>query len=183
MAGWPYILGGVVVLVFAVVMCIRMRQTRAWFDEVVLKLPLIGTLVGRLIFARVVRVWAAMLRSHVPLLDTIRQSRAAVTNAAFLRLLANVEESVSSGGRMGQAVAAAGLADPVVVSAIRTGEDNGRLAEATDFVSDWMDDDNTSLIQQITRLVEPVLLAVMGVIVGFVAMGLFLPLFDLATAA
>jgi type IV pilus assembly protein PilC len=89
---------------------------------------------------------------------------------------------VAAGGRMGQALAAAGLADPVVVSAIRIGEDNGRLAEATDFVSDWIDEDNGQAVQHITRLAEPVLLAVMGLVVGLVAMSLFVPLFDLATA-
>ncbi|MCK4340903.1 MAG: type II secretion system F family protein [Phycisphaerae bacterium] len=181
--GWPYLLGGVVVVVVAVILCFRLPGTRRWLDHFVLKLPVVGRLVSRLIFARVVRVWAAMLRSHVPLLEAINQSREAVTNTAFLRLIADVEESVSTGGRMGQSLAATGLADPVIVSAIRTGEENGRLAEATDFVSGWMDEDNATMIQHVTRLAEPLLLVVMGLIVGFVAMSLFLPLFDLATAA
>ena len=124
-----------------------------------------------------------MLRSHVPLLDTIRQSRDAVTSPTFLRLLTQVEDLVASGGRMGQAIASAGLADAVIVSALRTGEENGRLSDAADFVSDWMDEENTATVQHLTRMAEPLLLAVMGLIVGFVAMSLFLPLFDLAGAA
>jgi type II secretory pathway component PulF len=80
-------------------------------------------------------------------------------------------------------LAAARIADPLIVSAIRTGEDNGRLAEATDFVSGWLDEDNTNTVQHVTRLAEPAMLAVMGVVVGFVAMALFVPLFDLAGAA
>jgi len=180
--GWPYVLAALVLLVTGVIVCVRMPGSRNWLDQVLLRLPLVGPLLSRLIFARVVRVWAAMLRCRVPLLDAIRQSMQAITNAAFLRLLARVEESVSSGGRMAHALAETGLADPVIVSALRTGEENGRLAEATDFVSDWMDEDNTQMVQHLTRLTEPVLLAVMGVVVGFVAMALFLPLFDLATA-
>jgi type IV pilus assembly protein PilC len=100
-----------------------------------------------------------------------------------MRLLTDVEETVASGGRMGQAIANANLADPVIVSALRTGEENGRLADAADFVSDWMDDENSAAVQQLTRMAEPLLLAVMGLIVGFVALSLFLPLFDLASAA
>jgi type II secretory pathway component PulF len=180
---WPYLLGALLAVIAAIVLCFRLPSCRHWLDEVLLRLPLIGRLLSRLIFARVVRIWAAMLRCHVPLLEAIRQSRAAITNVAFLRLITQVEESVSSGGRMGQALAAARIADPLIVSAIRTGEDNGRLAEATDFVSGWLDEDNTNTVQHVTRLAEPAMLAVMGVVVGFVAMALFVPLFDLAGAA
>ncbi len=182
-ADWPYVIAGLVAVVVTGVLCFRLPGTRTWLDEIVVRLPVVGRLASRLIFARVVRVWAAMLRCHIPLLDAIRQSRDAVTNTAFLRMISQVEESVSSGGRMGQAIGAAHLADPVIVSAIRTGEENGRLAEAADFVSGWMDEDNAAMVQHITRLAEPILLAVMGLVVGFVAMSLFVPMFDLATAA
>ena len=180
---WPGVLVGVGVGIVGIALAVRLPSTRMWFDATLLRLPMIGKLARRLIFARVVRVWAAMLRCHVPLLEAIRLSRDAVTNGVFLDLIGAVEERVSSGGRMGEAIAEARVAEPVIVSAIRTGEENGRLIEATDFVSTWLDEDNDSAIQNVTRLAEPTLLAVMGVIVGFVAMALFLPLFDLATAA
>lgn len=181
--GWPYLVGALVLVVGGIVTCLRLPQMRPWLDEMVLRLPVVGRIVSRLIFARVLRVWAAMLRCHVPLLDTIQQSREAVSNTAFMRLIDQVEDSVSQGGHMAQAIEEAGLADSVVVSAVRTGEENGRLSEAVDFVSGWMDDENTNLIQQVTRLAEPIILALMGVVVGFVALSLFVPLFDLATAA
>lgn len=181
--GWPYVLGGVTATVIALVVGLRLPGARDWLDRTILGLPVVGRIASRLVLARVVRIWAAMLRCHVPLLEAIHQSRDAVTNVEFLRLIADVEESVSSGGRVGQALGATRLADPIIVSAIRTGEENGRLAEATDFISSWLDEDNTNLVQNVTRLAEPVLLAVMGLVVGFVAMSLFLPMFDLATAA
>lgn len=181
--GWPYLVAGIVLVVGGIVTCLRLPQMRPWLDEMILRLPVVGRIVSRLIFARVLRVWAAMLRCHVPLLDTIQQSREAVSNTAFMRLIDQVEDSVSQGGHVAQAIDEAGLADSVVVSAVRTGEENGRLSEAVDFVSGWMDDENTNLIQQVTRLAEPVILALMGVVVGFVALSLFVPLFDLATAA
>ncbi len=178
-----WVLGLLAAGVTAGVLALRLPATRVWLDEVQLRLPLLGPLVRRLLFARVLRVWAAMLRSHVPVLDALRQSRAAIRNAACLRALSQVEEAVTSGGRLGPALASAGLADAVIVAALRTGEENGRLAEATEFVSNWLDEDNAATIQQVTRLAEPLLLAVMGVVVGFVAMSLFVPLFDLASAA
>ncbi len=181
--GWPYVVGTLILAIVAGVLLVRTPSVRAGVDQTLVQVPILGRLIARLIFARVVRVWAAMLRCHVPLLEAIRQSKGAVRNAAFLRLIENVEEAVSTGGRMAQALAATRLADPIIVSAIRTGEENGRLAEAVDFVSSWIDEDNATAVNQLTRLAEPLLLAVMGVLVGAVAMSLFLPLFDMATAA
>ena len=182
-SAWPFVLGGFGAAVVGTVLLLRRRQTRDRLAELVLRLPLVGPMTSRLIFARVVRIWAAMLHCHVPLLDAIRQSRNAVSNPSFLDLIDHVEETVAGGGRVGHALSSTGLADPIVVSALRTGEENGRLTEATDFVSDWMDEDNATTVQNLTRLAEPTLLAVMGVIVGLVAIALFLPLFDMATAA
>jgi len=178
-----YVLGLLAAGVTVGVLALRMPATRAWLDDLQLRLPLLGPLVRRLQFARILRVWAAMLRSHVPVLDALQQSRAAVRNAACLRALAQVEEAVTSGGRLGPSLASTRLADAVIVAALRTGEENGRLAEATEFVSGWLDEDNAATIHQLTRLAEPLLLALMGVVVGFVAMSLFVPLFDLASAA
>ncbi len=180
---WPYVVGAVLLAIVAVVLCLRTPSIRGRLDYLVLRLPVVGRVVARLILARVVRIWAAMLRSHVPLIESIHKSREAITNRAFLQMITAVEDDVSSGGRVGQAVANVGMADPIITSAIRTGEENGRLTEAVDFVSDWLDEDNATLIQNATRMMEPVMLAFMGLVVGFVALALFIPLFDMATAA
>ncbi len=181
--GWPAILAGIGGLVVAIIACFRWPPARRRVDDLLLRTPLLGKLISRLILARVMRIWAAMLRCRVPLLETIQLSREAVTNRRILGLLQSVEESVAGGGRLGQAIGAVGLADPILVSALQVGEDNGRLHEAADFVSTWLDDDNATAIQNVTRLAEPVLLALMGVVVGFVALSLFVPLFDMATMA
>jgi general secretion pathway protein F len=181
-AYWPVILGAIVALGAALWWAARRPESRRKFDELLLRLPVVGRIVGRLMVARVLRVWAAMLRSHVPLLETIRQSQTAVTSPILLEALGAIENSVAGGGRVGRTLAHTRLVEPVIASAITTGEENGRLSESVDFVAAWLDDDNAQLISTVTRIIEPALLAVMGLIVGAVAMSLFLPLFDLATA-
>lgn len=180
-ATWPLILAGLGALIAAGVLLWRWRPARIWRDEVTLRLPYIGSLARRLALTRVMRIWAAMLRCRMPLLETIQQSRHAVTNGRILERLTTIEEAVAAGGRLGPAIGAAGLADRVIVSALQIGEDNGRLGEATEFVSAWLDEDTANAVQQVAKLAEPVLLSLMGVLVGFVAMALFLPLFDMAT--
>lgn len=179
---WPGVVLALGTSCGALTFALRRPGTRQWLDERVMSLPLLGRIRNRLLVARVLRMWAAMLHSHVPLLETIQLSRNALTSAAMLELMNRVEDAVAGGGRVGRTLAQNRLVEPVVASAISTGEENGRLAEAVEFVSTWMDDDNQQLIAATTRVVEPALLALMGLIVGTVAMSLFIPLFDLATA-
>ncbi len=179
-AYWPVVLGGVIGLAVAGYLMFRSRQVREKLDVLLLRAPLVGRLIARIVMARVLRVWAAMLRSNVPLLETIEHSKAAVTNAVLLQLVNHVQESVSSGGRIGRVLGDSPLVEPVVVSAISTGEENGRLGEAVEFVSSWMDDDNSQLISGAARLAEPALVVLMGLIVAAAALALFIPLFDIA---
>jgi len=180
---WPIGVAVVVGLLVAAVIVLRVRQIRTRLDALVLDLPIIGRLGRRLAFARVVRIWAATLRCHVPLLEAIRHSRTSVSNARFQALVRDVEEAVAAGSSMARALAESGLVEPVIASAIRTGEENGRLTEAVEFVSRWLDDDNAQFVTGLARVAEPAMIAFMGIFVGLVAMSLFIPLFDLATAA
>ena len=179
---WPICVGVVVALIGGLVAITRIKSLKSQVDQVILRLPMLGRVASRLTLARILRIWAAMLRCHVPLLDTIQHSRTALTNTRFIGLVDRVEEAVSGGGSIGRTLAESDLVEPVVASAIRTGEENGRLSEAVEFVSRWIDDDNAQLVTGLTRIAEPALLSVMGLFVGLVAMSLFIPLFDLATA-
>ena len=180
---WPVLLAAAVGLTISACLLSRNERFRAKAGVAILKVPLLGRLTARLIFASVLRVWAALLQSRVPLLEALQQSKGAIRNRAFLEVIEKVEEATSSGGHVGRTLAASPLVDPMLASAITTGEENGRLAEAVDFASTCADEDNAQLIGTVTRIVEPALIALLGLIVGLVAMALFLPIFDLATLA
>ena len=178
---WPLALGTLLGLVLLIAWMANSSLMRPRIDAWIVRAPFIGRLAGRLIFGNVLRIWAAMLRCHVPLIEAIQQSRNIVRNRTFQQMIAELEETVASGGRIGDVLGAARLVDPIISSAIATGEENGRLAEAVDFVSRWVDADNEQMIGVATRILEPAMLGLMGLIVGGVAMSLFLPLFDMAT--
>jgi type IV pilus assembly protein PilC len=181
-AYWPVALGVLIGVAVAIYILLRNRHVRQKLDVLLLRVPLVGRLATRVLLGRVLRVWAAMLRSHVPLLEAIDHSKAAVSNAVMRRLVNRVHEAVASGGRVGRVLGDSPLVEPIVASAIATGEENGRLNESVEFVSSWLDEDNARLVAGAARLAEPLLLAFMGLVVGAAALGLFLPLFDIAAA-
>ena len=127
------------------------------------------------------RIWSAMLRCNVGLLETITQSRNASGSQVFRQVLDDLEESVESGEHIGAALARSKHIDPIIASAVMTGEQNGRLSDAVEFVTDWLEEDNRQMLTNLTRIAEPALLAVMGLGVGCVSATLFMPLFDMAT--
>lgn len=180
--GWPVVLAGTLLLIGGTITAFQVPASARQIARWSLRLPMLGLLIARLQLGRILRVWAAMLKSNVALLETLEQSRAASRNPAFEELVDHLVTSISSGGHIGDTLERSRLVPPIVTSAIRTGEENGRLAEAVDFVSAWIDEENTQMVASMTRIAEPAMLAIMGIVVGTVAMSLFMPLFDMATA-
>ncbi len=177
------VLAACVLAVGFTVPVLRRRGGRAALTRQLMRIPLIRSMGARIALARLLRVWSAMLSSHVPLLETVRLSAEAVRGTPLSGLAGALEEALTTGRRIGQVLMESPLIPPVVSSAIATAEANARLPEAVSFVSRWLDEDNARSIRRWTQFLEPLMLVVMGVIVGTVAMSLFIPLFDMATAA
>ncbi|MGE0482012.1 MAG: type II secretion system F family protein [Phycisphaerae bacterium] len=161
----------------------RSPAGRDALGRLVLRVPLIGRAVSGVLLARLLLTWAALLRSRVPVLDAIRQTRDSVANVVFAKLVADVETAIVEGRSLSSVLRQSGYVPAPVVATIATGEDNGKLGESMEFVAGWLDEENDGLIRALTRLLEPVILIVMGLVVGGVCIALFLPLFDIATAA
>ena len=123
-----------------------------------------------------------LLESGVGVVETLTLARSSTRNRRFQSLFDRLDASVTSGGRLSTAFEESALVDPYICQAIHTGEDSGHLGGALLFVADNLDETNEELINVITRLIEPLILILMGVVVGGVAVSLFMPLFDMTSA-
>jgi type II secretory pathway component PulF len=179
---WPLALGLPLALLAAGVGWARSAAGRIVLAGAVLRTPLLGRTVASLKLAQLLQLWAALLRSRVPLLEAITQAQGATHDAAFLKLVDDIAAAVTEGRSMSSVMKQSGLVPAPIVSAIATGEESGRLAEAMDFVGQWLDEENQTLIASLTKVLEPLILVVMGLVVGSVCIALFLPLFDIAAA-
>ncbi len=155
---------------------------RQWLTDVQLNIPLIGGLRSRLIQGQILRTLGSLLESGVGLLEALGLARESTRNARFRRLFNNLEVVVTSGGQPSTAFEESGLVEPYICQAVRTGEDSGNLGGALTYCADILDETNEELVGVVTRLIEPIILIGMGLVVGFVAISLFLPLFDLTSA-
>ena len=146
------------------------------------RIPVIGNLRGQMIQAQILRTMGMLLDSRVGVLDTMDLARKSTRNREFQRLFDDMTDTVTSGGQITSALERCRLIAPYVVQAVRTGEESGNLAGAMIYCADVLDESNTELLHTVMKLIEPAILIVMGLVVGGVAISLFLPLFDLTSA-
>jgi type II secretory pathway component PulF len=124
-----------------------------------------------------------MISARVSLLESLELTLSATRHTDFRRLLGDLKQDVTEGRPLAQSMESSSLVNPAIVQAIAAGEESGNLGVALMFVADWMDEENRSKIAALSKVFEPLVLVFMGVVVGGVAISMFLPLFDMAAAA
>lgn len=171
------------VLLIAVTIYVRTGAGVAYFRRMLLVVPGVRSVVRMLILARMCRMLGLMVQARVPLIDAITLTTDATGFPSYRELLVRARENVSRGESMAQALADPQLVPTAIVQAVAAGEQSGKLGDALSFIADCYDEDNRHRVAMISRLIEPVILVFLGLVVGTVAISLFIPLFDLATAA
>lgn len=154
---------------------------RAWLHRVVVRLPVFGKVIRSFATARMARVLGVLVEGRVPLLEALELTRQSAGNLCYEGLIARAEDEVTRGGNISAAFSGSALVNPSVVEAIRSGEKTGQIGPVLLNLAEFMDEDNEVVLRSLTSLIEPVILIVLGLLVGFVAVSMFLPLFDLAT--
>lgn len=181
-AYWPGLLGAMIVLGAVLGLLLTKDAGRQWLTDVQLKVPLFGQLQSRLIQGQVFRTIGMLLEAGVGVLETLELARRSTRNREFQQLFDRIDDCVKSGGRLSAAFENTRLIDPYICQAIHTGEESGSLGPAITFCADNLDETNEELVNVMTRLLEPIILMGMGIVVGGVAISLFMPLFDLTSA-
>lgn len=182
-ANWPVLLVVVALGAGSAVAFIRSQAGRRWWAGIYTRIPLLGDLVRRLILAKLFRIWGVLVSNNVGLLEAIRLARGTTRSTAFHTLMDQVEQAVSEGRPVGTALRESPLVFPTLAAAIVTGEESGRMGASLLFVADALESENTQIVTSLSRIVEPVILILMGAVVGVVAISLFIPMFDIATLA
>ncbi len=172
----------IVTLVGGSIWAVRTPGPRAKIDDVMLNSPVIGKVIRSLTIARLARVLGVLQVSRVPLLDSLTLTGEAMRNARYRALIDEAIDAVTHGDSMSAVFRRSPLVPGAVTEALITGEQTGRIGEVLVNFADFMDEDNEVMVKSVTSLIEPLILIVLGGIVGFIAFSMFMPLFDLTAA-
>lgn len=182
-AYWWAALAGLVVVGVVTRFWVASAAARPVLHGLLLRLPPFGTLARSLVTARVTRVLGVLLVGRVPMLEALALTRQSSGNALYEKLIKQAEDLVTKGENISTAFDNSPLVARSVVEAMRSGERSGQLPTVLLDMSEFLDEDNEIVLRSLSSLIEPVILVVLGLIIGFVAISMFLPLFDLAGAA
>lgn len=180
---WWIALPVVVASVVGLVWWIRTEGGRRRVQGLMLVLPRVGGIVRSFATARTARLLGTLLEARVPMIEAIELTRRATTNYRFIELMNRAERMVTKGEPVSAALIESDLFVASAAQAVRNGEQTGRLAEVLVHIADYLDEENEGTIKALSTLLEPVIMIVLGGLVAFVAVSMFLPLFDLTASA
>ena len=150
-------------------------------DRFVLALPIVGSVVTRIVLSRFAHALAIMVNSGVPLLSSLRVVREIVGNAVVERTVDRIIETVNEGGQVHEELKRHRHIPDMVTNMVAVGEETGALGAMLEKVSSYYDREVNAAIKNLTKVVEPVLLVFMAGVVGFIAVSVLDPVTDLVT--
>ncbi|MEM9346537.1 MAG: type II secretion system F family protein [Planctomycetota bacterium] len=152
-------------------------------DGLMLSLPVLSDVTRAYATARIARLMGVLIECNVPLLDTIQLVRNATGNSRYEKMMREAEEIVITGESVSGAFADEKMIEPAFYEAVRNGEQSGRLSMLMITVADFMDEENDTRLRALTSLFEPMILVFLGLMVGGIAISMFMPMFDLTATA
>ena len=177
---WPFIVGGVVALAGMFFVVIKTEVGSFWVDKLKLIMPLFKGMFQSLYISRSLQTMGQLINAGVPMLDTIQITGDIAGNQLFTAMWQRVYHSVKQGRKITGPLVKDGLMPRSVVQMIAAGEESGKLGEVLDEISAYYAKQLKDQIKAVTSMIEPIMIVVMGSVVGFIAMAIILPIFKMS---
>ncbi len=176
---WFEVLIGLVALIFLFRLYVSKPLGRYQWDYVKLKIPVIGKLVFFLQMSRFGKILAELLKTGVPILQSLQLVSDTLNNRVIEKGLSQIQRSVNEGKGMSAAMKNSKIFTPMVVQMVEVGEHSGRTDELLSYVAEYYEDQANIILKNFSTLIEPILLFVLGGMVLLLALGVFMPVWDL----
>jgi len=177
---WMWVLGGSVAAIGLGVWFFRSISTRPYAHWIQLRVPLIGKMLQKSYITTSLRTLGILVESGVSMLDAVAITRSISNNHHFQRMWSDVDECLHRGEQLSTPLFASTLMPRPVVQMMEAGEKSGRLGAVLIRLCDFLDDELRITVKNVTQMIEPVMIGIMGCIVGGVAIALLLPIFSIS---
>ncbi len=175
------IIAGAIGCVFALRAYYRTERGRSTIDALLLKFPIIGMLIRKVAVARFTRTLGTLVSSGVPILEGLRITARTAGNRVVEKAIMQCRAAVTEGKTLAEPLKASGVFPPMVIQMISVGEQTGALDAMLSKIADFYDDEVDTAVGALTALLEPVMIVVLGVIIGGLVVAMYLPIFKLVT--
>ena len=182
-AHWPLLLGVIVASIIGLRVFINTEDGGYRWDRLMLRLPLTGPVVYKASLARFSHLMAMSLGAAVPLITTLTVVARALNNRFLEERILGMRSGIEQGKALSMVAANSGIFDPLVMQMLAVGEESGTVTELLEEIADYYDREVDYATERLSAAIEPILTLVIGGLVLVMAMGVFLPMWDLASAA
>lgn len=177
--GWYYMIAGLVGFIFMFKRVYATERGRTEIDRVALKLPVFGTLIQKVSVAKFSRTLGTLISSGVPLIEAMDICARTAGNKVIEKAILSTIISVKEGETIAAPLARERVFPPMVVQMIDVGETAGALDTMLTKIADFYDEEVDTAVDGLTALLEPMLMVFLGVIVGFIVVAMYLPIFKM----
>lgn len=179
---WLLVLGGLFVLAFVLRHFYKKSEKfRDAVDRGLLKIPLIGSILYKSAIARYARTLATTFAAGVPLVDALDSVAGATGNVVFRNAVEKIKGDVSTGMQLNFSMRTTGVFSSMAIQMTAIGEESGSLDEMLSKVATFYEDEVDNMVDNLTTLMEPMIMAVLGVLVGGLIIAMYLPIFQLGS--
>ena len=178
---WWAVLGGLFALLIFLFFLVKTEPGGWWFDQLKLRVPVFKRMFRALYISRSLHTMGELVNAGVPMLDTLAITGEISGNRMYKRMWRSVYSSVKQGKKIIQPLSKTPLLPKAVVQMVGAGEESGKLGEVLDEVSTYYAKQLREAIKTVTSMIEPIMIVIMGSVVGFIAMAIILPIFKLST--
>lgn len=179
-AYWFYILIGMGVAIFAFKEAVKRSETFAYaVDRYMLKFPIIGQILYLSVMARFARTLATTFAAGVPLIDALTSVAGAAGNRIYSEAIIKVREDVSTGLQLNTALKTRNIFPTLLIQMSAIGEESGALDAMLDKVANYYEEAVDNMVDSLTSLLEPLIMSVLGILVGGLMIAMYMPIFQL----
>src|SRR3954451_15107951 len=177
--GWAYVLFSPIAFML-LLRLIKISEGGKYFvDAAKLKIPILGSILSKTSIARFTRTLGTLISAGVPILDALNITKETCGNEVYAKALSKVHDAIREGESMADPLRATKICDAIVVNMVDVGEETGDLDKMLIKIADNYDSDVDVLVGSLISILEPVMVVVLGLIVGFIVIALFAPMISL----
>ncbi|SDF09066.1 type II secretion system F family protein [Sporolituus thermophilus] len=178
---WPIFFMAVAISTYGVVLLARQPRIRPAVDQIVLYLPIFGMLLRKIAIARFSRTLGTLVRGGVPIISALDVVKKTTANLTMINALTSAQASIRDGLGLAAPLGASSIFTPMVVQMVAIGEETGELDKMLEKIAEFYESDVDDIVSRLSSMLEPLLIGILGVVIGFIIIAVVLPLFDVIT--
>lgn len=178
---FPYLIAVLAVIMFFAIRYSKTEKGRLRYDSLLLKLPVFGILFKKVAISKFTRTLSTLIKSGVPILTSLEIVGRTAGNKAIEMAVETVRASVREGESVAGPLAKSKLFPPMVVRMVSVGEQSGELEKMLSKIADFYDEQVDVSVSSLTSLIEPLIIAFLGIVIGSIVICMFLPIFKITS--